>query len=78
MAEWHHGTAPGAWASVGIPRKGWYGVPEGLIFSFPVVIRDGQFSVVEGIKHGAFAQEKLAVTIAELQEEKAAIVDMLG
>ncbi|MBL8619362.1 MAG: malate dehydrogenase [Deltaproteobacteria bacterium] len=78
MAEWHHGTAPGAWASVGIPSKGWYGVPEGLIFSFPVVIRDGQFSVVEGIKHGAFAQEKLAATIAELQEEKAAIVDMLG
>jgi malate dehydrogenase len=78
MATWYNGTAPGEWASMAIPSKGWYGVPEGLIFSFPVTVSDGEYSVVEGIEHGAFSREKLQLTIDELAEERDAVKDLLG
>jgi malate dehydrogenase len=78
MADWYHGTAPGAWASVAIASQGWYGIPEGLIFSFPVTISKGEFTVVEGLKHGDFAQTKLAATLAELQEERAMVASLLA
>lgn len=78
MATWWHGTAEGEWASMAVPSKGEYGVPEGLIFSFPVTVKDGEYTVVEGIEHGAFAQEKLENTINELVEERDAVADLLG
>ena len=78
MATWFKGTAPGDWASMAIPSKGWYGVPEGLIFSFPVTVKDGTYTVVEGLEFNDFAQTKLDATIAELEEERAAVADLLG
>lgn len=78
MATWWNGTAEGEWASMAVPSKGEYGVPEGLIFSFPVTIKDGTYTVVEGIEHGAFSQEKIAATIQELAEEREAVADLLG
>jgi malate dehydrogenase len=78
MATWWHGTAEGEWASMAVPSKGEYGVPEGLIFSFPCTVKDGQYTVVEGIEHGGFAQEKLQNTIDELVEEREAVSDLLG
>jgi malate dehydrogenase len=78
MASWHHGTAPGEWVSMGIPSKGWYGIPDGLIFSVPVTISNGTYSVVEGIEHNDFARSKLAGTADELLSERAAVADLLG
>lgn len=78
MATWWHGTADGEWASMAVPSKGEYGVPEGLIFSFPCTVKDGQYTVVEGIEHGAFAQDKIQNTINELSEEREAVADLLG
>ncbi len=78
MATWWHGTADGEWASMAVPSKGEYGVPEGLIFSFPCTVKDGKYTVVEGIEHGAFAQAKLQTTIDELVEEREAVSDLLG
>jgi malate dehydrogenase len=78
MATWFHGTAAGEWASMAIPSKGWYGVPEGLIFSFPVTVKDGVYTVVEGIEHSAFAQQKLQTTIDELAGERDAVQDLLS
>lgn len=78
MATWWHGTAEGEWASMAVPSKGEYGVPEGLIFSFPCTVKDGAYTVVEGIEHGAFAQDKLQTTINELVEERDAVSDLLG
>jgi malate dehydrogenase len=78
MATWFHGTAPGEWVSMAIPSQGWYGVPKGLMFSFPVTIKDGVYTVVEGLEHGEFAQGKLDITTAELEEERAAIADLLS
>ena len=78
MATWWNGTAEGEWASMAVPSKGEYGVPEGLIFSYPVTIKDGVYTVVEGLEHGAFSQEKIAATIQELSEEREAVADLLG
>jgi malate dehydrogenase len=78
MASWHFGTAPGEFVSMAIPSKGEYGVPEGLIFSFPVTIQDGVYSIVEGLELNDFSKEKIQATADELLEEKAAVADLLG
>ncbi len=78
MASWFQGTAAGDWVSMGIPSDGSYGVPEGLIFSFPVTIKDGVYSIVQGLKHDAFSQGKLQATIDELAGERDAVSDLLG
>jgi malate dehydrogenase len=78
MSSWWNGTADGDWVSMGIPSDGSYGIPVGLIFSYPVTISDGEYKIVQGLEHNAFAQERLAKTLAELEGEKAAVADLLG
>ena len=73
-----HGTAPGEWSSMGIPSDGSYGVPEGLIYSFPVTCSDRRATIVQGIEHGAWAQEKIAASADELMTERSAVADLLG
>ena len=58
--------------------SGEYGVPEGLVFGYPVRSDGPSTSVVEGIEHDDFAQAKLAATIAELVEERDAVRELLG
>ena len=53
-----------------VPSKGEYGVPEGLIFSFPVIIRDGQWSVVEGVPLNDFSRARIKATADELLGER--------
>ena len=78
MATWWNGTAEGDFVSMGIPSDGSYGVPEGLIFSFPVTVSNGEYQIVQGLSHNAFAQARLEKTINELQSEKAAVADLLS
>jgi malate dehydrogenase len=69
-------TAPaaGQWASLAVVSRGEYGTPEGLQFGFPVVSDGaGSWSVVEGLAHNDFAQEKLRVTTEELESERAEV-----
>lgn len=77
MATWHHGTAPGDWTSMAIVSRGEYGVPEGLIFSYPVTVKGGEWSIVQGLTHDEFAKGKIAANFAELEEERAAVADLL-
>ena len=78
MRSWWVGTAPGEHTSMALWSSGEYGVPEGLIFSFPVTVTDGKASVVEGIAHNAYAQAKIDATAAELVMEREAVADLLG
>ncbi len=57
---------------------GSYGVEEGLIFSYPVTIENGAWSVVQGVDHNEFAQARIAATADELLAERAAVADLLG
>ena len=78
VRSWHSGTTGDDWVSMAIPSTGAYGTPDGVIFSYPITIKDGNLSVVEGLTLSAFDQEMLGATAAELQEERAAVQDMLG
>lgn len=78
VQTWYHGTPEGDWASMGVPSTGAYGSPEGVIFGYPVTVKNGEYSVVEGLELSTFDQEMLAKTGQELSEEKAAVAEMLG
>lgn len=65
------GTPEGDWTSLAVISKGEYGVPEGLVFGYPVATKaDGTWSVVDGIEHGDFAKDKIAKTTEELMQER--------
>jgi malate dehydrogenase len=80
VAAWCGGrpTADGDWVSMAVPSDGSYGVPEGIISGFPVAT-DGQgtYRIVEGLELSIFTKDKLTATVQELQEERAAVADML-
>jgi len=75
----HEGTKPGDWTSVAVSSDGSYGVPQGLMCSFPIkALGGGKWEVVQGLKLDDFGQKKLAATVAELQEERAAAAKAVG
>jgi malate dehydrogenase len=72
-------TPAGDWFSAAVVSKGEYGVPPGLVFSYPCRSDGkGNVSVVEGVKLDAFGQQKFQATLQELLEEKAAVQDLVG
>ena len=77
MRDWVLGTAEGDWVSMAIPSRGWYGVAEDIIYSFPVTVSGGQVTVVEGLDNSAFVQERMRLSEQELLEERDAVSDLL-
>jgi len=73
VRDWVHGTPEGTWTSMAVPSDGSYGVPEGLVSSFPVTCRDGEAAVVPGLELDAFSRERIDRSVAELAEERAAV-----
>jgi malate dehydrogenase len=72
-------TPANDWVSAAVISKGEYGVPAGLVFGYPCKSDGkGNFTIVQGLKQDAFGQAKLQTTLQELQEEKAAVQDLLG
>ncbi|MFF4408738.1 malate dehydrogenase [Streptomyces sp. NPDC001262] len=70
---WVNGTAAGDWTSMGIPSDGSYGVPEGLISSFPVVCKDGKYEIVQGLEINEFSRTRIDASVQELVEERDAV-----
>lgn len=68
--DWMLGTPDGDWVSMAIPSDGSYGVPEGLMSSFPVTCSGGEYSVVQGLDIDDFSQGRIDATVAELAEER--------
>lgn len=77
VQTWFNGTAEGDWVSMGIPSTGAYGSAEGVIFSYPVTVKDGVVTIVEGLDLSDFDKAKIAATGAELLEEREAVEAML-
>ncbi|GAB2751202.1 malate dehydrogenase [Salinifilum aidingensis] len=67
---WVNGTDEGDWTSAAVVSDGSYGVPEGLISSFPVRARDGKFEIVQGLEVNEFSRERIDATVNELVEER--------
>lgn len=78
VQSWHHGTPDGDWVSMAVPSTGAYGSPEGVIFGYPMTVKNGEYSIVEGLELSDFDKEKIAATANELKKERAAVEAMLG
>ncbi|MEE6280686.1 malate dehydrogenase [Georgenia sunbinii] len=74
--DWVGGTGS-SWTSAAIPSDGSYGVPEGLISSFPVRSRNGAWEIVQGLEINEFSRERIDASVAELTGEREA-VETLG
>jgi len=77
MRDWVLGTPDEDWVSMGVPSDGSYGIPEGLVYSFPVTCKNGDYSIVQGLEIDEFSQSKMDATQKELEEEKAAVAKIL-
>ncbi len=77
MRTWARGTAEDDWASMGIYSDGSYGITEGLIYSFPCVCKDGDWSIVQGLEINDFSRGKMQATEQELTEERDAVQHLL-
>eukprot|EP01092_Planopodium_desertum_P008603 TRINITY_DN36061_c0_g1_i1.p1 TRINITY_DN36061_c0_g1~~TRINITY_DN36061_c0_g1_i1.p1 ORF type:complete len:177 (+),score=22.62 TRINITY_DN36061_c0_g1_i1:2-532(+) len=78
MKSWLLGTAPGEIVSMGVVSDGSYGVPKGLVYSFPVVCKDGDFTIVKGLELDEFSRKKMKITTDELAEERSEAFALLG
>ncbi|MGH8123469.1 MAG: malate dehydrogenase [Rudaea sp.] len=73
MRTWVLGTADGDWASMGIPADGSYGIAPGVIYGHPVTVKDGKFSIVQGLAINEFSRARMDATDKELREERAGV-----
>ena len=76
MHDWVLGSAEGDWVSMSVPSDGSYGVPEGLISSFPCVVKDGNYEIVQGLEINEFSRAKIDASVAELVDERAAVTEL--
>ena len=76
MHDWVLGTPEGDWVSMAVPSDGSYGVPEGLISSFPCTVTDGAYSIVQGLEINDFSRERIDASVAELVEERDAVTEL--
>lgn len=76
MRDWILGTNEGDWVSMAVPSDGSYGVEEGLIYSFPVVCRHGDYEIVRDLEISDFVREKMKASEAELKSEAETVKDL--
>ncbi len=74
--DWVNGTPEGDWTSAAIMSDGSYGVPEGIISSFPVTSSGGQWQIVQGLEVDEFSRGKIDASVAELVEERDAVREL--
>ena len=74
--DWLNGTPAGDWVSMAVVSDGSYGVPEGLVSSFPVTTSGGNWEIVQGLEIDDFSRGKIDASVAELADEKAAVTEL--
>jgi len=78
VRDWVHGTRDGDWVSMGIPSDGSYGIPEGVMYGFPVTCKGGKYEIVKGLDISDFARKRMDATLKELHEERDGIKALLA
>jgi malate dehydrogenase len=78
VRDWILGSRAGDWVSMGVPSDGSYGIPEGVIFGYPVTCKDGQYQVVQGLQVSEFGRARIDATLKELHEERDGVKHLLG
>ncbi|OBG47473.1 malate dehydrogenase [Mycobacterium alsense] len=74
--DWLLGSPKGDWVSMAVLSDGSYGVPEGLISSFPVTTKDGNWSIVQGLDIDEFSRARIDKSTAELADERKAVTEL--
>jgi malate dehydrogenase len=74
---WVHGTRAGDWVSMAVPADGSYGIGEGVVYSYPVTVTDGDYRIVPGLEVDDFSRRRMEATYAELREERAGVSHLL-
>jgi len=74
--DWLFGSAEGDWVSMAVASDGSYDVPEGLVSSFPVTTRNGEWEIVPGLEIDEFSRKKIDASVAELGEERDAVREL--
>lgn len=77
VRTWVLGSAPGDWVSMGIPSDGSYGIPEGVIYSYPVTTAGGKYQIVQGLDVNEFSRARMAATHKELLEERDGVKELI-
>ena len=78
VRDWVMGSAAGDYLSMGIPADGSYGIPEGVIYSYPVTCQGGRTAIVPGLSVDDFSRKRMTATHTELLEERDGVKDLLG
>jgi malate dehydrogenase len=78
VRDWFGGSPANDWLSMGIPSDGSYGIPEGVIYSYPVVCQGGKYEIVQGLAIDDFSRARMTATHKELLEERDGVKDLLG
>jgi len=76
--DWVLGTREGEWISMGVPADGSYGIPEGVLYGYPVTCQGGKYEIVKGIEVSEFSRKRMDATLKELHEERDGIRQLLG
>jgi malate dehydrogenase len=74
--DWTFGTPADSWVSMSVCSDGSYGVPQGLISSFPVTVKDGKWEIVQGLEIDDFSRGKIDASVKELLEEREAVTSL--
>jgi malate dehydrogenase len=75
--DWLLGTPAGDWVSMAVASDGSYGIPEGVIYSYPVTCKNGEYGIVQGLGINEFSREKMQATHRELLEERDGVKDLI-
>jgi malate dehydrogenase len=78
VRDWMAGSRDGDWVTMGVASDGSYGIPEGIIYGYPVTCRNGSYQVVKGIEISEFSRKRMDSTLKELHEERDGVKHLLG
>jgi len=76
VRDWHLGTPAGDWVSMSVPSDGSYGVPQGIISSFPCTCSGGRYEIVQGLELDEFSRSRVDASVAELLDERNAVKEL--
>jgi len=74
--DWLRGSAEGDWISMAVASDGSYGVPEGIVSSFPVTTKDGSYEIVQGLDIDDFSRGRIDASVQELTEERDTVTSL--
>ena len=78
VRDWVQGTRDGDWITMGIASDGSYGIAEGVIYGYPVTVRNGHYQIVKGIEVSEFSRARMDATLKELHEERDGVKHLLA